>query len=292
MMDSDTRQDLRRLLVAPGPLVVPFAYDAFSARLIERAGFSAVGISGSAVAASLLGVPDVGLMSREEVVGQARRIATTISLPVIADADTGYGGPLQAARTVQDLEAAGVAGLFMEDQRDPKRCGHLAGTEVIPIDEMVGKLTAALESRADPNFVIVARTDAIESEGLEAAALRARAYLDAGADAMFVAAIGSREDLKQLPGLIGRDAPLMVVLTEGGRTPLIPANDLATIGYKIVGFSGLAIGVAAKAVERGLGVLKAHGTTESVLEDTMGLSERNDVLDLKRYQDLEGRTAR
>ena len=292
MMDSDTRQDLRRLLVAPGPLVVPFAYDAFSARLIERAGFSAVGISGSAVAASLLGVPDVGLMSREEVVGQARRIATTISLPVIADADTGYGGPLQAARTVQDLEAAGVAGLFMEDQRDPKRCGHLAGTEVIPIDEMVGKLTAALESRADPNFVIVARTDAIESEGLEAAALRARAYLDAGADAMFVAAIGSREDLKQLPGLIGRDAPLMVVLTEGGRTPLIPANDLATIGYKIVGFSGLAIGVAAKAVERGLGVLKTHGTTESVLEDTMGLSERNDVLDLKRYQDLEGRTAR
>jgi methylisocitrate lyase len=231
-------------------------------------------------------------MSREEVVGQARRIATTISLPVIADADTGYGGPLQAARTVQDLEAAGVAGLFMEDQRDPKRCGHLAGTEVIPIDEMVGKLTAALESRADPNFVIVARTDAIESEGLEAAALRARAYLDAGADAMFVAAIGSWEDLKQLPGLIGRDAPLMVVLTEGGRTPLIPANDLATIGYKIVGFSGLAIGVAAKAVERGLGVLKAHGTTESVLEDTMGLSERNDVLDLKRYQDLEGRTAR
>ena len=285
MMDSDTRQDLRRLIVAPGPLVVPFAYDALSARLIERAGFSAVGISGSAVAASLLGVPDVGLMSREEVVGQARRIATTISLPVIADADTGYGGPLQAARTVQDLEAAGVAGLFMEDQRDPKRCGHLAGTEVIPIDEMVGKLTAALESRADPNFVI-------ESEGLEAAALRARAYLDAGADAMFVAAVGSREDLKQLPGLIGRDAPLMVVLTEGGRTPLIPANDLATIGYKIVGFSGLAIGVAAKAVERGLGVLKAHGTTESVLEDTMGLSERNDVLDLERYQDLEGRTAR
>ena len=184
MIDSDTRQDLRRLLVAPGPLVVPFAYDAFSARLIERAGFSAVGVSGSAVAASLLGVPDVGLMSREEVVGQARRIAATISLPVIADADTGYGGPLQAARTVQDLEAAGVAGLFMEDQRDPKRCGHLAGTEVIPTDEMVGKLTAALESRADPNFVIIARTDAIESEGLEGAALRARTYLDAGADAV------------------------------------------------------------------------------------------------------------
>ena len=292
MMDSDTRQDLRRLLVAPGPLVVPFAYDAFSARLIERAGFSAVGVSGSAVAASLLGVPDVGLMSREEVVGQARRIAATISLPVIADADTGYGGPLQAARTVQDLEAAGVAGLFMEDQRDPKRCGHLAGTEVIPTDEMVGKLTAALESRADPNFVIIARTDAIESEGLEGAALRARTYLDAGADAVFVAAIGSREDLELLPGLIDRDAPLMVVLTEGGRTPLIPANDLATIGYKIVGFSGLAIGVAAKAVERGLEVLKAHGTTESVLEDTMGLSDRNDVLDLKRYQDLEGRTSR
>jgi 2-methylisocitrate lyase-like PEP mutase family enzyme len=291
-MVSDTRRTLRALLAAPGPLVVPFAYDAFSARLIERAGFSAVGISGSAVAASLLGVPDVGLMSREEVVGQARRIATTSSLPVIADADTGYGGPLQAARTVQDLEAAGVAGLFMEDQRDPKRCGHLAGTEVIPTEEMVGKLTAALESRADPNFVIIARTDAIESEGLEAAAIRARTYLDAGADAAFVAAIGSREDLERLPSLIDRDAPLMVVLTEGGRTPLIPADDLATIGYKIVGFSGLAIGVAAKAVERGLRILKAQGTTESVLEDTMDLPSRNEVLDLQGYQDLEGRTTR
>ncbi len=290
-MSSNSRQNLRALLGAPGPLVVPFAYDAFSARLIERAGFSAVGISGSAVAASLLGVPDVGLMSREEVVGQARRIASTISLPVIADADTGYGGPLQAARTVQDLEVAGVAGLFMEDQRDPKRCGHLAGTEVIPTDEMVGKLTAALESRADPNFVIIARTDAIESEGLEAAAIRARTYLDAGADAAFVAAIGSREDLERLPGLIDREAPLMVVLTEGGRTPLIPANELATIGYKIIGFSGLAIGVATKAVERGLGVLKTHGTTESVLEDTMDLPNRNEVLDLQRYQDLEGRTS-
>jgi 2-methylisocitrate lyase-like PEP mutase family enzyme len=156
---------------------------------------------------------------------------------------------------------------------------------------MVGKLTAALESRADPNFAIIARTDAIDSEGLEAAARRARAYLDAGADAAFVAAIGSREDLERLPGLIDRDAPLMVVLTEGGRTPLIPAGELATIGYKIVGFSGLAIGVAAKAVERGLQVLKTHGTTDSVLDDTMDLPNRNDVLDLQRYQDLEDRTS-
>jgi 2-methylisocitrate lyase-like PEP mutase family enzyme len=291
-MASERAATLRALLAAPDSLVLPFAYDALSALLIQHAGFSALGISGSAVAASLLGLPDVGLMSREEVAGQARRISTAVGLPVIADADTGYGGALQAARTVRELESAGVAGLFMEDQQDPKRCGHLAGTEVVPIDTMVGKLTAALEARTNPEFVIIARTDSIESEGLESAAARARTYLDAGADVAFVSAIRSREELERLPGLIGRDAPLMVVLTEGGRTPLTPVADLSGMGYKIIGFSGLAIGVAAKAVERGLQVLKDQGTSEPLLTETMPLGERNDVLDLERYQDLEDRTVR
>ena len=286
-MATDARRALRSLLAAPQPIVVPFAYDALSAKLIERAGFGAIGISGSAVAASLLGLPDVGLVSRDEAVGQSRRIATAVSLPVIADADTGYGGPLQVARTVTDMESAGVAGIFLEDQRDPKRCSHLAGAEVVAIDEMISKISAALESRTDPDFVVIARTDAIESEGLDAAAARARAYIDAGADGAFVAAVPSAADLERLPGLINRDAPLMVVLTEGGRTPLVPAPRLAAMGYRIIGFSGIAIGVAAMAMERGLQVLLEEGTTEALLPDTMPLAERNAVLNLERYQQFE-----
>ncbi len=286
-MTTHARQALRSLLAAPRPIVVPFAYDAFSAKLIEKAGFRAVGMSGSAVAASLLGLPDVGLVSRDEAVGQARRIAAATSLPVLADADTGYGGPLQVARTVTEMESARVAGIFFEDQRDPKRCGHLAGTEVVSTEEMVGKLNAALKARTDPDFVVIARTDSIESEGLHAAAIRARAYIDAGADGAFVAAVPSTGDLEQLPGLIDRDAPLMVVLTEGGRTPLVPTERLGVMGYQIIGFSGIAIGVAARAIERGLEVLSNQGTTEPLLADTMPLAERNVVLELERYQELE-----
>ena len=291
-MATGARRALRSLLAGPEPVVVPFAYDAFSAKLIERAGFRAAGVSGSAVAASLLGLPDVGLVSREEAVGQTRRIAAAVSLPVIADADTGYGGPLQVARTVTEMESAGAAGMFFEDQRDPKRCGHLAGAEVVPTSEMLGKLEAALGARTDADFVVVARTDAIESEGLEGAAARARAYADAGADAVFVAAATSVADLERLPGLIDRDTPLMVVLTEGGRTPLAPAVRLGEMGYRIIGFSGIAIGAAARAIERGLEVLSRDGTTEALLPDTMPLGERNAVLGLERYQDLEERTAR
>ena len=158
---------LRSLLNADTPLVVPFAYDAFSAKLIESAGFPAAGISGSSVAASAFGLPDVGLLSREDVVGQARRIAAAVTIPVIADADTGYGGPLQAAHTVRAMEDAGLAGLFMEDQEDPKRCAHLAGTTVIPVEVMLGKLKAALGARRDRDFYVIARTDAVESEGVE-----------------------------------------------------------------------------------------------------------------------------
>ncbi|MDA1096966.1 MAG: isocitrate lyase/phosphoenolpyruvate mutase family protein [Chloroflexi bacterium] len=283
---------LRERLAEPGALVVPFAYDAFSARLIEEAGFGAVGISGSAVAASLLALPDVGLMSREEVVGQARRIAAAVHLPVFADADTGYGGPLQAARTVREFEGAGLAGLFMEDQRDPKRCGHLSGTQVVPIDEMLGKLRAVLSARTDPDFVVIARTDAIESEGLDAAAARARAYLDAGADVAFVAAPPTREDLERLPRVVGEGALLMVVLSEGGRTPSVAITELAAMGYKVVGYSGLAIGAAARAVQRELRALRERGTNAGLLDRVMALDERNQILGLAAYQALEAETVR
>ena len=280
---------LRNLLAQPGPLVVPFAYDALSARLIEEAGFRAVGISGSAVAASLFALPDVGLLSREDVVAQARRIASAVDLPVIADADTGYGGPLQAARTVQEFHSAGVAGLFMEDQQDPKRCGHLAGTQVVSTDEMLGKLKAALGARRDPDFLIIARTDALATEGVEGAAARARAYLDAGADMAFVVAPRTREELEALPRLI-TNGPLMVVLTEGGRTPLLSVKELGDLGYKLIGYSGLAVGAAARAIQEGLAALKGQGTNADLLDRVMPLDERNRLLKLEAYQALEDET--
>ena len=281
-----TSKRLRELIAAPGPLVAPFAFDAFSARLIEAAGFPVAGISGSAVAASAFSLPDVGLLSREDVVAQARRIAAAVDIPVFADADTGYGGPLQAAHTVRAMEDAGLAGLFMEDQEDPKRCGHLSGTQVIPLEAMLGKLRAAMGARRNSEFVIIGRTDAIESEGLEGAARRARAYLDAGADMAFVAGQRSIEDLEAIPRLVGA-GPLMVVLTEGGRTPLLSVDELGGLGYKLVGYSGLAIGAAAKGVKDALYGLSKFGSNAGLLDKVMPLSERNDLLGLLEWQELE-----
>ena len=281
-----TSKRLRELIAAPGPLVAPFAFDAFSARLIEAAGFPVAGISGSAVAASAFSLPDVGLLSREDVVAQARRIAAAVSIPVFADADTGYGGPLQAAHTVRAMEDAGLAGLFMEDQEDPKRCGHLSGTQVIPLEAMLGKLRAAMGARRNSEFVIIGRTDAIEREGLEGAARRARAYLDAGADMAFVAGQRSIEDLEAIPRLVGA-GPLMVVLTEGGRTPLLSVDELGGLGYKLVGYSGLAIGAAAKGVKDALYGLSKFGSNAGLLDKVMPLSERNDLLGLLEWQELE-----
>ncbi len=280
---------LRQLLDAPSPLIVPFAYDAFSAKLIEAAGFPAAGISGSSVAASAFGLPDVGLLSREDVVGQARRIAAAVTIPVIADADTGYGGPLQAAHTIRAMEDAGLAGLFMEDQEDPKRCAHLAGTTVIPTEAMLGKLKAALGARRDNDFLIIARTDAVETEGIEGAAKRARAYLDAGADMAFLAGPGTVDELQKFPKLVGQ-GKFMVVLTEGGKTPLLPAAKLADMGYTLIGYSGLAIGSAAKAVQDSLNALKEQGDNTNLVDGTMPLNDRNEILGLAAWQQLEEET--
>ena len=280
---------LRELIAAPGPLVAPFAFDALSARLIEAAGFPVAGISGSAVAASAFALPDVGLLSREDVVAQARRISAAVDIPVFADADTGYGGPLQAAHTARALEDAGLAGLFMEDQEDPKRCGHLSGTRVIPIEEMLGKLRAVMGARRDSGFVIIGRTDAIESEGIEGAARRARAYLDAGADMAFIAGPRSTEELEAIPQLVGA-GPLMVVLTEGGRTPLLSVDELGQLGYKLIGYSGLAIGAAAKAVRDALDALTNEGGNGGLLDRVTPLNERNELLGLQAWQDLEATT--
>ncbi len=276
-MSSSSASQLQKLLNGSGPLVVPFAYDAFSARLIEDAGFKAVGVSGSAVSASLLAAPDMGLLSREEMVDQARRIAGAVpALPVIADAETGYGDLTQVAETVREFERAGVSALFMEDQQDPKRCGHLEGRQLIATDEMLEKLKVVLEARRDPQFVVIGRTDALDVEGVEGAAARARAYLEAGADMAFVVGPRSREELEAIPQQI--KGPLMVVLSEGGSTPLLSVGELHEMGYKLIGYSGLAIGAAARSIQLGLQTLKEEGTTISLTDSVMPLVERNRLL--------------
>jgi 2-methylisocitrate lyase-like PEP mutase family enzyme len=289
-MSSSSAAQLRELLNGSGPLVVPFAYDALSARLIEDAGFQAVGVSGSAVSASLLAAPDMGLLSREEMVGQARRIAGAVpALPVIADAETGYGDLSQIAETVREFESAGVAALFMEDQQDPKRCGHLEGRQLVSADEMLEKLNVALEARRDSEFVVIGRTDALAVEGVEGAAARARAYLEAGADMAFVVAPRSREELQALPPLV--KGPLMLVLSEGGVTPLLTVGELHEMGYKLIGYSGLAIGAAARSIQLGLQTLKEEGTTSSLAESVMPLLERNRLLGLQATEIKEDETS-
>lgn len=279
-------RNLRQLLDSNKPLVVPFAYDAFSAMLIEKAGFECVGISGSAVAAAAFGLPDVGLLSRDEVVIQAKRIVEAVNIPVIADADTGYGGPLQVSRTVEHFESAGVSALFIEDQKDPKLCGHLEGVQVIPKEEMVIKIKAAIGAKKNSDFVIIARTDSITVEGLDSAVDRISTYVAEGADMGFVSGIPSSDELKKIPSMLA-NIPLMVVLTEGGKTPMFPPSKLGDLGYSLVGYSGLAIGSAGQAVWSNLNELKRDGYKQNLSTPIMPLSERNQILDLEKYQSLE-----
>src|SRR6266571_1829237 len=213
-MPDSRRQRFRALLAAPGLIIAPGAYDALSARLIEQAGFDVVYMTGSGAANSLLGEPDLGLTTMTEMASQAARISAATTLPVVADADTGYGGPLNVRRTVQEYERAGVAALHIEDQTFPKRCGHFAGKTVIGVDEMVAKIKAAVAARSDPDLVIIARSDAAAIEGIEAAIKRGRAYQTAGADALFIEAPSSVDELRQ----IGRSfqVPLIANMVEGG----------------------------------------------------------------------------
>jgi 2-methylisocitrate lyase-like PEP mutase family enzyme len=221
---------LRELLARvpeTGPVILPGAYDGLSARLVEAAGFDAVYMTGFGSTATLLGKPDVGLLSGSEMADNARRLASAVGIPLVADADTGYGNAVNVARTVAEYERAGVAGIQLEDQVSPKKCGHMAGKAIVPAAEMVGKLHAAVDARRDPDLVLIARTDAIAVDGVDAAIERARAYLAAGADALFVEAPTSEADVERIAGELAGEAPLVFNWVEGGRTPPI---DVGTIG--------------------------------------------------------------
>jgi len=239
-------EKLRDLMERPGLLEVPGAYDGLSARLVERAGFAAAYVTGFGAAASRLGMPDTGLVSFKEMADHVAALADAVSIPLLADADTGYGNPINVHRTTRAWARAGAAAIQIEDQAWPKRCGHTPGREVLPLAEAVRKIRAAADARAERDIVVIARTDARAVLGFDAALERCQAFADAGADVVFLEAPESREELERLAEAI--DAPLLVNLLEGGKTPLLPREDLETLGFKIAIYPLTLLFVAAHAV--------------------------------------------
>jgi 2,3-dimethylmalate lyase len=285
MRPREKIERLRGLIRSEAPVVMPFAYDALSARVIEEAGFVALGASGGNITASLLAVPDIALTTMTEIVTQTKNIVGATGLPVIADADNGYGNHVNVQRAVCEFEQAGVAGLFFEDQVNPKRCGHYEGVEVITAGAMEAKIRAAVEAREDPQFLIVARTDARQRYGIDEAVERANRYAAAGADMIFVEAPLSREELEALPKRV--QAPLMVNMVEGGRTPLLPARELGAIGYKVIIWPDTALAAAAFAMAEALRVLKTEGTTAPILQDLLHFEKMRALLRFEKYRRLD-----
>ncbi|MEF8788672.1 MAG: isocitrate lyase/phosphoenolpyruvate mutase family protein [Haloarculaceae archaeon] len=287
-MAATTR--FRELLERPEILPAMGGYDALSARLIERAGGEVVYMSGSSVSTSVHGYPDVGLTTMTEMVDRARGMVAAVDVPVFCDADTGYGNPLNVRRTVEEYERAGVAGIHVEDQTFPKKCGHFEDKSVVPTGEMVGKLRAATDAREDEAFVVIARTDARAVEGFDAAVERAEAYLDAGADALFVEALESREELERI-GEAFPDVPLVANMTEGGKTPLFTASEFEAMGYDAVLFPATGFKAAAKAMEELYAEIAETGTQKGMMDRLVTWEGRNEITGLDDVVELEERYA-
>lgn len=285
---GQTKSRRLRELIARRTVVLPGAFNALTAIQVERAGFEAVYVSGASLAAAR-GLPDIGLLSMTEVVSDARTIANAVAIPALADADTGYGESLNVMRTVREFEQAGLAGVHLEDQESPKKCGHLPGKRVVPVIEMARKIGAAAAARCDPDFLIVARTDARGVEGLDAAVKRALAYVDAGADAVFPEALESAEEFRAFAqGLLrkGVKVPLVANMTEFGKTPYLTVQEFDALGYRLVLFPVTALRVATKAVEAMLAELKTLGTQQKSLDRML---TRQQLYDLLRYAEYEKR---
>jgi 2-methylisocitrate lyase-like PEP mutase family enzyme len=279
---------LRHLLGTGEPLTVPGCYDGLGARLIEQAGFPAAYLTGFGTSASLLGQPDFGLLSATEMVDAARRLVMATSLPVIADADTGYGNPLNVIRTVADYEQAGVAAIQLEDQVAPKRCGHMDGKQVIPEPEMGAKIRAAVSARTDPDLVIIARTDARAVEGFEAAVARAGSYVEAGADVLFIEALRGREELEAAASQ-GFGVPLVYNWVEGGKTPLLPADEVHRLGYQILLLPISTLLRATEAMRAVLDEIRAGGTPQVPPATDDPFAELNRVVGLPEIMELQRR---
>lgn len=279
---------LRALLESGETILAPGAFDPLAARLVEEAGFPAVYMTGFGTSAALIGRPDVGLLTMTEMADNAGRIAACVDIPVIADADTGYGNPLNVIRTVGAYEAAGVAGVHLEDQVAPKKCGHMEGKLVIPAGEMTAKIQAAAEARTDPGFVIIARTDARAVEGLDSALARARAYREAGADALFIEAVTSEAEAGEVARAFP-DVPLLFNWAEGGKTPPIGLDRLRELGYRIVIFPISTLLAATAAMRRVLQEIAQAGTPAAALDGLPSFGEFLDFIGLPEVRAAEQR---
>ncbi len=287
---GDRAARLRELLARPKPLTAPGCYDALGARLIEEAGFDVVYMTGFGTSASLLGRPDVGLTNQSEMMDNIRRIVLATSLPVIADADTGYGNAMNVIRTVQLWEQAGAAGFHLEDQVTPKKCGHMNNKQVIPAGEAINKIKAAVAARSNPNTVIIARTDARAVEGLEAAIDRAKAFADAGADLLFVEALEGEGEIETVCEQL-RDYPLVFNWAEGGKTPPLTYEHISKLGFDLIICPISTLLSATAAMRNALASIKAEGTPAAIVDKMLQFPEFLNFIGLPEINELEKRFA-
>lgn len=276
---------LRKLILDEEILVMPGAYDALSAKIVAQSGFQSVVIGGYATSAALLGKPDVGLLSFSEMVGYARYIAAAVEIPVFADGDTGYGNVTNVQRTIREYERAGIAGLFIEDQVSPKRCGHMEGKEVISAPEMISKLKSAVDAREDADFIVMARTDALAVSGMEETIARANLYREAGADVIFVEAPCTGEEMVMLTRHI--KAPLFVSMLEGGKTPEFTPGQLQEMGFKGVFYGLSTLYAAAWATRAVLMEIRDKGTTKALRDRMITFQDFNTLVGLDRIRENE-----
>jgi methylisocitrate lyase len=263
------------------PLIIPGVFNALTARMAERAGFRAVYQSGAALSAGLAAVPDIGLISQTEFAEQARYLTEAVAIPVISDADTGFGEPIVVERTVQLFEAAGLAGLHLEDQQLPKRCGHLSGKKLVTTDEMVAKIKAAVAARNNSAFTIIARTDARAVESMESALERSAAYVEAGADMVFPEALQTADEFAKFA--VGVEVPLIANMTEFGKSPLLSAKELGEMGYAAVLFPVTLLRVAMQAVRETLSEIAEQGTQRHLIDRMLTRAELYDQIDYEGY---------
>ena len=279
------RQTLKALLRRNKLLVAPGCFDGLSARLVQEAGFEAAYLSGGAVARSM-GIPDIGLVTMSESIDRAVQVVAAINIPIIADADTGYGNAVNLVRSVREFERAGVAAIHIEDQITPKRCGHLDGKEVISLSEMAKKLEAALATRTDPDFCIIARTDARGVNGFDDAVKRANAFAKLGVDAIFFEAPQSEDELAEIPQRVP-NIPLLVNVFKGGKTPMLPMERLEQMGYRIAIYPSETQRAAIHAMRTALSTLKREGTTESIDAALTTFKDRDKVVGLDDWNKIE-----
>jgi len=286
-MRRQQNERLRRIFVRGGGALMPGAFNALAARIIEATGHEMVFVTGAGVANAYLGVPDLGLLTVTELVANVSAIAAAVELPLVVDADTGFGNAINVRRTVKSLEQAGASAVMLEDQTFPKRCGHFEGKSVVPIEEMVGKVKAAVDARTDDRLMIIARTDARAVEGYDRAVARANAYREAGADALFVEAPLDRDELLRIP----RDVPgvHMCNMVIGGKTPLTPKAELAQAGYAGICYANAALQSAMHAMQTVMRHLRECGSSEGVEHLLLSFKERQEVLGAGQYTELEER---